>query len=140
MRGCSGSAAMNSERGPGFINRLYRIPRRGMIFGVCAGLADYFGFDVTVTRVLVAMAAVFSAPLVVVAYVLLGFLLPIRTYGDGERDGPDPVQRRVRANPHGSLSSVRYRFRDLDVRLQRLEKYVTSSRYKLDREFQQLKE
>jgi phage shock protein C len=36
------------------------------------------------------------------------------------------------------LSGVRYRFRDLDVRLQRLEKYVTSSRYKLDREFEQL--
>jgi phage shock protein C len=44
----------------------------------------------------------------------------------------------VRSNPHSSLSGVRYRFRDLDVRLQRLEKYVTSSRYKLDREFQQL--
>ena len=127
---------MNAERGRGFVNRLYRIPRRGKVFGVCAGFADYFGFDVTVTRVLAAMAALFSPPLVIAAYVVLAFLLPVRE--DGGREAPDPVQRQVRSNPHSSLSGVRYRFRDLDVRLQRLEKYVTSSRYKLDREFQQL--
>ena len=113
---------MNAERGPRLVNRLYRIPRSGKVFGVCAGLADYFGFDVTVTRVIV----------------VLGFLLPVRDYEGGGRGAPDPVQRQVRSNPHSSLSGVRYRFRDLDVRLQRLEKYVTSSRYKLDREFQQL--
>lgn len=128
---------MNAERRPGPINRLYRIPSRGKVFGVCAGFADYFGFDVTVTRVLVVLGAFFSAPLVFVAYVVLGFLLPVREAGD-DRDALDPVLRQVRSNPHGSLSGVRYRFRDLDVRLQRLEKYVTSSRYKLDREFQQL--
>lgn len=131
---------MRSERDPGLVNRLYRIPRRGMVFGVCAGLADYFGFDLTVTRVLVVLAAFFSPPLVIIAYILLGFLLPIRTYSASERDETDPVQRQVRANPHGSLSNVKYRFRDLDVRLQRLEKYVTSDRYRLDREFEQLKE
>jgi hypothetical protein len=38
------------------------------------------------------------------------------------------------------LSSVRYRFRDLDSRLQRLEKYVTSSRFALDSEFRRLKD
>jgi phage shock protein C len=129
---------MNVERGPRLVNRLYRIPSSGKIFGVCAGLADYFGFDVTVTRVLVALGAVFSPPFVIVAYIVLGFLLPVRSYEGGERGASDPVQRQVRSNPHSSLSGVRYRFRDLDVRLQRLEKYVTSNRYKLDREFQQL--
>ena len=128
---------MRGEGGSAGFNRLYRIPSRGMIFGVCAGLADYFGFDINVTRVLVVIGTVFSAPLMILAYVVLGFLLPVRAYG--ERDMPDPVQAQVRSNPHSSLSSVRYRFRDLDSRLQRLEKYVTSSRYKLDREFEQLK-
>jgi phage shock protein C len=128
---------MSANRGPRMLNRLYRIPSSGKIFGVCAGFADYFAFDVTVVRVLVVLGAVFSAPLVIVAYVVLGFLLPVRNY-EGGRDAPDAVQRQVRSNPHSSLSGVRYRFRDLDVRLQRLEKYVTSSRYKLDREFQQL--
>lgn len=127
---------MNVERGQRLVNRLYRIPSRGKVFGVCAGLAEYFGFDVTVTRVLVALGAFFSMPLVFVAYVVLGFLLPVKEGND--RDASDPVLRQLHSNPHSSLSGVRYRFRDLDVRLQRLEKYVTSSRYKLDREFQQL--
>jgi phage shock protein C len=118
-------------------NRLYRLPRRGKIFGVCAGLADYFGFDVAITRALVVVGAFFAFPFIFVAYVVLGFVLPVQVDDD---DIQDPVQRQVRSNPHSSLSGVRYRFRDLDVRLQRLEKYVTSSRYRLDREFQQLKQ
>jgi len=130
---------MNDIREPGLINKLYRNPRRGMIFGVCAGIAEYFGFDITVTRVIVAVGAFFSFPLIVVAYVLLGLLLPVRAYTSNERVA-DPVERQVRSNPHDTLASVRYRFRDLDVRLQRLEKYVTSNRYKLDREFQKLEE
>ena len=49
---------MNEARNePGLINRLYRNPRRGMIFGVCAGIAEYFGFDVNVTRIIVALGA-----------------------------------------------------------------------------------
>lgn len=132
------------QREPGLINRLYRNPRRGMIFGVCAGLAEYFGFDVTVTRVILAVAAFFAFPIICVVYLLLGLLLPVRSYSAEERDD-DPavrevrsIRRQVRASPHDTLANVRYRFRDLDVRLQRLEKYVTSNRYQLDREFEKL--
>jgi phage shock protein C len=136
-----------SPREPGLINKLYRNPRRGMVFGVCAGLAEYFGFDVTVTRVIVAAGAFFALPIICVIYVLLGLLLPVRDQAGPQRDYDDPaerevrsIQRQVRSSPHETLASVRYRFRDLDARLQRLEKYVTSNRYKLDREFQKLGE
>lgn len=129
-----------NRRGPGLINRLYRNPRRGMIFGVCAGIAEYFGFDITVTRVVVAFGALFAFPMVCGAYVVLAFLLPSKQYTGTERETVDPVQRQVRASPHDTLDSVRHRFRDLDARLQRLEKYVTSNRYKLDREFRRLEE
>jgi phage shock protein C len=132
---------MNDERRePGLINKLYRNPRRGVIFGVCAGVAEYFGFDVTVTRVVVAVGALFAFPMIVGAYLVLAFLLPCKSYTGTERDTIDPVQRQVRSSPHDTLASVRYRFRDLDARLQRLEKYVTSSRYKLDREFRKLED
>jgi phage shock protein C len=109
-----------------------------MLFGVCAGIADYFGFDVTVTRVLIIVAALFSFPLLIIAYILLAILLPRKPFSIGE-GSVDPVQRQVRSDPHDTLGSVRHRFRDLDSRLQRLEKYVTSNRFKLDREFRQLK-
>jgi phage shock protein C len=130
----------DNRRDPGLANKLYRNPRQGVIFGVCAGVAEYFGFDVTITRVVVAFSALFAFPMICGAYVVLGFLLPVKQYTGTERDAVDPVQRQVRASPHEMLASARYRFRDLDARLQRLEKYVTSNRYKLDREFRRLEE
>jgi phage shock protein C len=120
-------------------NRLYRNTERGVIFGVCAGFADYFAFDLTATRVLTVVGAMFAFPLVCVAYLILGLMLP-RKANSGLGDAYDPVQRQVRSDPHDMLSSVRYRFRDLDSRLQRLEKYVTSSRFDLDSEFRRLKD
>lgn len=124
----------------GLINRLYRNPRRGVLFGVCAGIADYFGFDLNVTRVLTAIAALFAFPMVCIAYLLLALLLPRRSYDAPDSDRFDPVTRNVRSDPHDMLSNVRYRARDLDARLARLEKYVTSNRFRLDREFRQLRD
>jgi phage shock protein C len=117
-------------------NRLYRDTRRGMIFGVCAGIAEYFAFDLRITRVLTVVGAMFGMPVVFISYLVLGVMLPRKP----ESDVYDPVQRQVRADPHDMLSGVRYRFRDLDTRLQRLEKYVTSSRFDLDSEFRRLKD
>jgi phage shock protein C len=128
---------MNVENGSRPVNRLYRNTRRGVIFGVCAGIADYFGFDLTAMRVLTVVAALFAFPIVCGSYLVLGLMLPSKPYSESE-DVQDPVQRQVRSDPHDMLSSVRYRFRDLDVRLQRLEKYVTSNRFQLDSEFRRL--
>jgi phage shock protein C len=126
---------------PGLLNRLHRNPRRGVIFGVCAGIAEYCGFDIAVTRVVAVLLLLFAPPIMCIAYVLLGIMLPRKeSPGPGEADVLDPVQRQVRASPHDMLSNTRYRFRDLDTRLARLEKYVTSNRFSLDREFRRLKE
>jgi phage shock protein C len=123
---------------PGPMNRLYRNKRRAMILGVCAGIADYFGFDLRVTRALTVIGAMIWFPIVCAAYVLLGFLLPVAPYNGA--DDVDPVRRQARRDPHELLSNARYRFHDVDARLQRLEKYVTSNRYALEREFSKLKD
>lgn len=120
--------------------RLYRSADRGFIAGVCAGLAEYFGVDATLTRVLVAVGAFFF-PILILAYIVLALLLPKRPsmgYGGDDRDSE--LRRHVRAEPHATLDSVRHRFRDLDRRLQRLEKHVTSGRYNLDRELDGLRD
>ena len=123
-------------------NKLYRNKRDGMIAGVCAGFADYFGWDLGMTRVVVVIAALFFFPTVVLAYFILALVLkkapPQFEEPPAERE--PGLGRRVRAEPHATLGSVRHRFRDLDARLQRLEKYVTSERFRLDREFAGLKE
>jgi phage shock protein C len=127
--------------GVGSANRLYRNTRRGVVFGVCAGIADYFAFDLAVVRVLMVLGSMFAFPVACITYVVLGFILPVKPYEDAsEIPQGDPVQRKVRSDPHDMLSSVRYRARDLDARLQRLEKYVTSNRFMLDQEFQRLRD
>jgi len=122
-------------------NKLYRDRENRVIFGVCAGLADYFGFDLKLTRILVAFAGFIFFPTVVILYVILGLLLDVAPGGTPEPQYEDPeLRRRVRSEPHATLSSVRHRFRELDRRMQRLEKYVTSKRYNLERELDGLRD
>ena len=136
---------MNSRRGDDSTlagrNRLYRDRDNGMIFGVCAGLADYFGFDRKITRVLVAVGGLLFFPTIIVIYIILGLLLDPAPAETLDRRGEDvELRRRVRAEPHATLSSVRYRFRELDRRLQRLEKHVTSKKFDLERELDGLRD
>lgn len=122
-------------------NRLYRDRENSVIFGVCAGLADYFGFDVKLTRLCVAIGGVVFFPTVIIIYVIMGLLLDESPNTPREQPRPDPeLRRRVRSEPHATLRSVRHRFRELDRRLQRLEKYVTSKKYNLEREINGLKD
>jgi phage shock protein C len=121
-------------------SRLYRATDGAQVLGVCAGIADYFGFDRGVVRAVTAVSTVFF-PTVLVAYFILAFVLEKspeqeRSTSTYERE----LRRRVRSAPQSTLQSQRHRFRELDRRLQRLEKYVTSSRFRLDREFDGLRE
>jgi phage shock protein C len=51
--------------------------RKGrMVAGVCAGVADYFGWDVTLVRVIVAVVSVISGGAGVLAYVAAWALIP----------------------------------------------------------------
>lgn len=132
---------MNECREPG-PRRLYRDRENKLVFGVCAGIADYFGFDTAVTRILVLIGLVFFLPTTLIGYLVLALLLPKKPRPQNTR--PDDVsaslQRSVRSSPQATLDTIRHRFRELDGRLQRLEKYMTSKRFELDREFEALKD
>jgi phage shock protein C len=122
-------------------SKVYRNSTDGVVAGVCAGFADYFGFDLTLTRVIVAITAFIFFPMVIFVYFVLALVLKARpSQAPRGREPNDDLERRVRAEPHSTLSNVRHRFRDVDSRLQRLEKYVTSERFRLDREFEGLKD
>ena len=122
--------------------RLYRDRDNGLFFGICAGLSDYFGFDLAITRIVTALSLLFFTLPTLIGYFVLALLLPKRPRSlDRPRDADsDSLKRQVRSAPHATLDSVKHRFRELDARLQRLEKYLTSSRFKLDREFEALKD
>ncbi len=56
--------------------RLTRNADDAMIGGVCAGVADYLGLDVTLVRVLAVLGAIFGLGSLVVAYVVAWLLMP----------------------------------------------------------------
>jgi phage shock protein C len=52
-------------------------PRDGrMLAGVCAGVADYFGFDVTLVRVIWAVVAVITGGAGILAYLVAWIIIP----------------------------------------------------------------
>lgn len=59
------------------VKKLVR-PRTGkMLAGVCKGLADYFGIDVTIVRVLYALLTVFSVLFGgIIAYIIMMIIIP----------------------------------------------------------------
>lgn len=60
-----------------------------MIFGVASGLADYFGLDVAILRVLFVVTAFFSAGTTLVIYLLLAILVPEREPTNSSQIGSD---------------------------------------------------
>lgn len=119
--------------------RFYRNGEKAMLGGVCAGIADYFGFNLCVTRLLVVIAF-FTMPVTLLGYLALVLLVPSVSAAQRPRPVDPEFHRAVRSSPSQTMSDVRGRFKSLDRRLARLEKYVTSSRYQLDREFDRLKD
>jgi phage shock protein C len=122
--------------------RLYRDSDRAVLGGVCAGLANYLGFNLKVTRLLCVIAFLCVFPFALVAYLAAVFLIPAsssRIYDErmyDERRKEALREEILRARP--SVSEVRERYRNLEERLAKIEKYITSSRYDLDEEFRRL--
>lgn len=54
----------------------YRDPANGMLFGVCAGLSDQFGFRLGALRIIMAVLLVLFTVPVALAYLVAGLLLP----------------------------------------------------------------
>ena len=119
-------------------NRLYRLPKEGMLAGVLAGVADYFGFDRGATRLVYVMFVLVGMPFAVIGYIAAAILLKPKPEGLYRDQREERFWQSVRRSPQTTFSDVRYRMRQIDQSLQRLERYVTSSRFKLDRDFQDL--
>ena len=55
-------------------NRFVRNRVNGKIFGVCAGIADYFDIDVTLVRVGFVLGTIFGVGSLVVVYLAIALL------------------------------------------------------------------
>ena len=58
------------------MSKLHKNKKTGMLFGVCAGLSEYTGIDVTIIRLATVFGAIVSGSIIFWLYLLLGILLP----------------------------------------------------------------
>ncbi|MBA2636189.1 MAG: envelope stress response membrane protein PspC [Sphingomonas sp.] len=120
--------------------KFYLNKRAGKVLGVCAGLADYTGFDVTLVRILFVLGVFMGGGALVPVYFITGWLA-----GDEPRElrESDPEEKKfwqtVRASPSRSARDIKSRFRDIDRRLAEIEQYVTVENRSLAREIEQLR-
>jgi phage shock protein C len=121
--------------------RFYKNRQNRKWMGVCAGIADYTGIDVTVIRIgLVILTLIGGGPWTIIAYFIAGWMAPDKP-AELALETPEKAKfwQGVRASPRRSIRDVRSRFRDLDRRLADVEAYVTSSNTRLAREIDQLR-
>lgn len=75
--GASGATAgAAGQTGAAASKRLYQISDGALISGVCKGIAVYLDVDVTLVRVVFAVAAVLTGGLAVLAYIIMMFIVP----------------------------------------------------------------
>jgi phage shock protein C len=118
--------------------RLYRDGRRAWLAGVCAGIADYFGLNPCLVRALMVASAVFFTFPTVVAYIIAAFALPRRPAELYDSPEEEAFWRSVRLEPGRTAHDLARKFQELERRLRAAEARVTSSEFKLQRQFKDL--
>ena len=118
-------------------NRLYRNKERGLLAGVCAGIADWTGFNLTALRVAVILLTIPFTAVMIIGYVVLALLLPIAPANLYADEQEAEFWRKTRRAPVDGVASLNRRFRNLDERLQRMEAWLTSREYRIRQEIDQ---
>lgn len=133
--------------------RFMRDADHAVLGGVCAGIANYFGFNRCATRAVFIIALCVAFPFAALAYLAIVLLVPAesdryeyvveREVRHRRRRMSRRERKRARAEAAAredaeAAEAVKERYRSMNDRLARIEKYVTSSRYDLDREFENL--
>ena len=119
---------------------LRRIPERGIVAGVCAGIAEYFGWNVKLLRAALVISVLLGAGAMIVVYLILWYVMdPVEADPsaqgsgyDGGGSGPSGGARRP------SMAEVQMRFERLDARLRGIEECVTDKEFELRRELKKL--
>ena len=125
---------------PASRTRFYRDKRNGKVFGICAGIADYTGFDVSLVRICFLAAVFMSGGGILPFYFIAGFVAPTKPKVLDRADSENQqFWQGVRASPAKAARDIRSRFKDIDRRLADIESYVTTENRSLAREIEQLR-
>ena len=109
--------------------RFYLDKRNGKFMGVCSGIADYTGLDVTLVRIMFVSAVFMSGGGVLPLYFIAGFMADDKPR---ELVIEDREEQRfwqgVRASPRRTARDIRSRLREIDRRLSYLSKVMKSAK------------
>jgi phage shock protein C len=125
---------------PASRTRFYRDKQNGKVLGVCAGIADYTGFDVSLVRVCFLAAVFMSGGGVLPFYFIAGMVTPTKPRALQRTDSEEQqFWQGVRASPGRAARDISSRLKDIDRRLADIESYVTTENRSLAREIEQLR-
>ena len=120
--------------------KFYLDKKTGKVMGVCAGIADYTGFDVTLVRIMLVAAILIGGGALIPVYFIAGWIADDKP---GELAIEDREHQKfwqgVRQSPARSARDIRSRMREIDRRLADIESYVTTENRSLAREIEQLR-
>ncbi|GEM_PF-250811 len=122
--------------------RFRRAPRsESQWLGVCAGLARQFGIDPTWVRLgfFAAMFTPINGP-VFIGYIIAAMITERASTEFRRAEQPDEraFWKGVRDRPQATFAGLRYRFADLEDRLQEIERVATSEEFRLRRQFKDI--
>jgi len=140
---------------------LYRNSSQGKIAGVCAGLADYFGWETWLVRILVVSGVLLGMGWFIVIYIAAWFILdkkpgalnkknqqPKSHYSAEVKQSNDNLSSesiKVKSRiwqagepPKQAFHDIRRKFKSLERELRQMEHYVTSPEFTVSREINKL--
>ena len=125
---------------PASRTKFYLDKRNAKVMGVCAGIADYTGFDVTLVRIMFVASVLMSSGALIALYFIAGFIADDQPRELALEDKEErQFWQGVRQSPTRTARDIRGRLRDIDRRLADIESYVTTENRSLTREIEQLR-
>lgn len=107
--------------------------------GVCAGIADYTGIDVSVVRIVTVLGTIFGSGALLIAYLVIAWMGKPKPRGLYDNADEAKFWQGVRQSPTRSTREVRAKFRDIDRRLGSIETFYTSRNARLADEIDALR-
>nr|WP_320191841.1 envelope stress response membrane protein PspC [uncultured Desulfobacter sp.] len=135
---CSGGSMWGQGRSGGFRQRMDRLTaaegfyrsRRGIILGVCRGLAEHFNLSVFWTRIIVLALFLFTGFWPVgVLYFIAGLLLKPEPVIPLENASDEEFYQSYTRSRSSAIQRIKNKFDNIDRRIRRMEDTVTSKEF-----------
>jgi phage shock protein C len=126
--------------------KLCRISSKAKICGICAGIAEHYGYEVWVVRMVAFCLFIAHPPLFIFAYVVGTFILDKDEHVKRTSHSQNSSYYRPQAGdvwrrggePKRALKDLDEIYSNIETRLVNIERYVTSKKYHINLELSKM--